>query len=176
MKKYLLVIVIFLIGYCMIQKIESEEVQIPKSAIRLRVIPNSNSIYDQEIKAKVKKTLEDSTYNLLNGVNNIDKARTIIEQNLLKIEESIQNTLREENYNEGYKINFGQNYFPKKIFKDIVYEEGEYESIVVTLGKGEGDNWWCVLFPPLCLLEAEESEVEDTEYTFFVKELIDKYF
>lgn len=176
MKKYLLVCLIFLAGYCMIQKAEASEVQIPANAIRIRVIPNSNSIYDQEIKNKVKKTLENSTYSLLENVNSIDEARNIIEENLANIELSIQATLLEENYEEGYKINFGENYFPEKTYKEIVYEEGEYESIVVTLGKGAGDNWWCVLFPPLCLLEAEESEAEDTEYTFFVKELLDKYF
>ena len=57
----------------------------------------------------------------------------------------------------------------------IVTEEGEYESLVITLGNGLGENFWCVLFPPLCLLDTEE-EVEDVEYTSFVKELIDKYF
>lgn len=176
MKKYLLICFVFLVSYCIIQKAEAEDVQIPSSAIRIRVIPNSNSIYDQEIKMKVKQTLENNTYSLLEGVKNIEEARNVIEENLANIELAIQATLLTENYQEGYKINFGQNYFPEKTYKEIVYEEGEYESIVVTLGKGEGDNWWCVLFPPLCLLEAEESEIEDTEYTFFVKELLDKYF
>ena len=76
-------------------------------------------------------------------------------------------------YNKFIKIS---NYFPQKEFKGVTYEEGYYESLVVTLGSGSGDNWWCVLFPPLCLLEAEESEKDDVEYQFFVKELIDKYF
>ena len=55
-----------------------------------------------------------------------------------------------------------------------MYNEGYYESVVVTLGEGLGDNWWCVLFPPLCMIEAEEST--DVEYTTIVKEVIDKYF
>ena len=50
-----------------------------------------------------------------------------------------------------------------------------YESLVITLGTGEGDNWWCVLFPPLCLVEADENTTSDAEYTFFIKEIIDKY-
>lgn len=69
---------------------------------------------------------------------------------------------------------FGFNYFPSKKYKGITYKDGYYESLVVTLGEGKGDNWWCVLFPPLCLLEAEEST--DVEYKSYVKELIDKYF
>ena len=55
-----------------------------------------------------------------------------------------------------------------------MYEEGDYESVVITLGNGEGSNFWCVLFPPLCLLD-ENDTTEDVDYKFFVKELIDKY-
>ncbi|MBO5530582.1 MAG: stage II sporulation protein R [Bacilli bacterium] len=57
----------------------------------------------------------------------------------------------------------------------MTYKEGNYESLVVTLGEGKGDNFWCVLFPPLCLLEAEDNSSSEIEYKFFVKELIDKY-
>jgi len=176
MKRFIFLLLIFIIGYCMIQSTEVEGIQIPDSAIRLRVIPNSNSSRDQEVKLKVKTELENTTYKLLNGVTSINKARTIISNNLDSIEKGIERVLLEEEYDLGYKINFGQNYFPEKQFKGITYEAGNYESLVVTLGKGEGDNWWCVLFPPLCLLEAEESDADEVEYKFFVQELIDKYF
>ena len=66
------------------------------------------------------------------------------------------------------------NYFPSKEYKGIKYAAGEYQSLVVTLGNGLGDNWWCVLFPPLCLLEAEDSS--DVEYHSFVADMIEKYF
>ena len=84
-------------------------------------------------------------------------------------------TLKNLGYDKDYKINYGYNYFPKKKYKSVTYKEGMYESLVITLGTGEGDNWWCVLFPPLCLVEADESTVGDAEYTFFIKEIIDKY-
>ena len=61
-------------------------------------------------------------------------------------------------------------------YKGVIYEEGDYESLVITLGDGLGDNFWCVLFPPLCLLEAEETDTDEFEYTSFIKEIIDKYF
>ena len=79
-----------------------------------------------------------------------------------------------EKYELPFDINFGLNYFPKKEFKGIIYNEGYYESVVVTLGEGLGDNWWCVLFPPLCMIEAQEST--NVEYTTVVKEVINKYF
>ena len=77
---------------------------------------------------------------------------------------------------DNYDINYGENYFPEKEYKGVSYEEGNYESLVITLGDGLGDNFWCVLFPPLCLLEAEENDTNKIEYTSFIKEIIDKYF
>jgi len=176
MRKYIIFLIIFLIGYFMLQSVDVEGIKIPDSAIRLRVIPNSNNQRDQEIKLKVKTELETTTTKILNGVTRVDDARNIIEENLDNIKYGIEKLLLEEQYDLGYSINFGQNHFPEKEFKGVTYEEGYYESLVVTLGKGEGDNWWCVLFPPLCLLEAEESKTDEVEYKFFVQELIDKYF
>ena len=176
MKNYIFLLLIFVSVYCMIQSTEAAGIQIPKTAIRLRVIPNSNNAHDQEVKLKVKSVLEKETYELLEGVTSVDLARHIIRDNLDNIDAGIEKVLLEEDYDLGYKINFGQNYFPEKEFKGIIYEEGNYESLVVTLGKGEGDNWWCVLFPPLCLLEAEESKTDEVEYKFFVQEIIEKYF
>ena len=86
----------------------------------------------------------------------------------------IDNYFKSINYNKGYNINFGYNYFPKKIYKGIEYKEGNYESLVVKIGEAKGDNWWCVLFPPICMIEGEKSD--KIEYTTLVKHLVDKYF
>ena len=176
MKNYILTVLLIVFGIYILQPLEAESIKIPDSAIRLRVVPNSNSKRDQEVKLKVKTELENTTYELLDGVTSINTARNIITDNLSNIEANLKEILIKEHYNLDFKINFGQNYFPEKEFKGITYEAGNYESLVVTLGKGEGDNWWCVLFPPLCLLEAEESETDEVEYKFFVQELIEKYF
>ena len=89
---------------------------------------------------------------------------------------ALEKEMKNDNYDNNVEVNYGMNYFPEKTYKGVKYKEGEYESLVVTLGKGEGNNFWCVLFPPLCLLEAEEDDTNEVEYTSFVKELIDKYF
>ena len=112
-------------------------------------------------------------YELLKNTKGVDEARRIINNNLDNIDNDVKTTLQLLDYELGYDINFGLNYFPSKEYKGITYDEGYYESLVITLGEGKGDNWWCVLFPPLCLLEAEEST--EVEYTSFVKELLDKY-
>lgn len=146
---------------------------IPDDAIRLRVLANSNSSYDQNVKEKVKTQLQSEVYTHLKDAANIDDARDIIKANIGNFDKSIKKVMEKENYNIGYNIDFGYHYFPNKEYKGIEYDEGYYESILVKIGKGEGNNWWCVLFPPLCLLEAEEST--EVEYKIFVQEIIDKF-
>ena len=123
--------------------------------------------------ARLKENIQYKLYELLKNTKGIDQARKIINNNLNDIDNNVKETLQLLNYELGYDINFGLNYFPSKEYKGVTYDEGYYESLVITLGEGKGDNWWCVLFPPLCLLEAEEST--EVEYTSFVKELLDKY-
>ena len=174
--KKVIIILTLITAILIYTQIKEDEVVIPDSAIRLRVIPNSNSSQDQNMKNKVKNYLEKNTYVLLENTNNIDDARNRINDNLENINSSIDHIFKENNYAMSYDVNFGYNYFPQKKYRKVKYEEGYYESLVVTLGNGEGKNWWCVLFPPLCLLEAEEtSQKEEVEYKFFIKEIIDKY-
>jgi stage II sporulation protein R len=173
MKKSIYFTIFFLIVFVILSDVLAVKKIIPDSAIRMRVVPNSNSLYDQQIKNKVKNELQTSMYLLLKDTKGISEARNVINNNISNIDQQIDTLLKEENYNLGYKLNFSYNYFPAKEYKGVVYEEGYYESVLVTLGEGKGDNWWCVLFPPLCLLEAEESD--EVEYKSFIKELIQKY-
>lgn len=173
MKKTILILILIFLIYYVIGANAEEILKIPDEAIRFRVIANSNESRDQEIKYKVRDEVQNYMSRILQNVDDIEVSRTIIKQNLDEISNKVKKVLTREKYTLPYKVNFGLNYFPNKQYKGIIYEEGLYESLVITLGKGEGDNWWCVLFPPLCLLEAEEST--EIEYTSFVKEILDKY-
>ena len=173
MKKTIVLLISIFIFYIFISDVMSSNLEIPQDAIRIRIVPNSNSKYDQQIKIKVKDKLKISLYDLLKNTKNSNQAKKVIKNNLDNIENDIKNVLQKENYNKKYNVNFGNNYFPEKEYKGVKYKEGYYESLLVTLGEGKGDNWWCVLFPPLCLIEAEEST--DAEYKSLVKTLIDKY-
>ena len=153
-----------------------DKIVIPKDAIRIRVIANSNDEYDQNIKNDVKNLVEDEMYYLLKDTLDIDKARILINSDLPNLESKVSTLLKSKDYNLGYDINFGYNYFPSKEYKGIKYEEGMYESVVVTLGEGKGDNWWCVMFPPFCLIEAHNNGTTDIEYRWLIKDLINKYF
>ena len=172
--KYVPYFIGVIVIYMMIGHFVSAKYTIPKEAIRVRVIANSNDEYDQEVKMNVKDIVTNDMYNLMSNVDNIESARESITNNIPTLSKDIDKYLKGINYNTNYDINFGYNYFPKKIYKGVEYKEGMYESLVVTLGNGEGNNWWCVLFPPICMIEAEEST--DVEYTTIVKEIINKYF
>ena len=171
MKRFLFSILIVLT----IVLINKDKIVIPKEAIRIRVIASSDEEYDQKIKKEVKSTLEKDLYNLLKDTRSIDNARTIITNNLVNIDKEVNDILKENNYNKKYDINFGYNYFPKKEYKGITYEDGMYESLVVTLGEGKGSNWWCVMYPPFCLLEAQDNNTTNIKYKWYINDLINKY-
>lgn len=171
----MIVLILLTIAF-LISNEKSTEVLIPKEAIRFRVIANSNTKIDQMNKRKITSNLEQDLSNLLKDSNSLVQARMTLKNNIGKFQTNIEQTLKENNIQEDYTIDYGNHYFPEKKYKGVTYPEGEYESLVVTLGNGAGENFWCVLFPPLCLLEAEEGENDEVEYSSFVKEVLDKYF
>lgn len=146
---------------------------IKDESIRLRILANSNTIEDQRIKMEVAKSVQKELYELLKDTKDVKEARTRILDNLDTIKREVETTLQNNDTSLNYRVNYGKNYFPSKNYKGINYNAGEYESLLVSLNPGKGDNWWCILFPPLCLLEAEESN--DVEYKLLVKEIIEKY-
>ena len=175
MKKILIPIAIIM-SILVINVKEKEETYIlPKDTIRLRIIASSNTPYDQFIKIKVKENMEKVLENTISEEDDIETFRKTINENLDKFENEVQETIDNYNYKKPFNIKYGYNYFPEKEYKGVKYEEGMYESLVVSLGEAKGDNWWCVLFPPLCMLEVEESEKDDIEYRFLVKDIVDKY-
>lgn len=153
-----------------------ENVEIPKEAIRFRVIANSNKEEDQELKIKVKENLEKSMKELLQEETDLSKVRLTLQEKIPTFQKTIETTLKENNSNSTYSVSYGENYFPSKNYKGVVYPSGNYESLVVKLGKAEGNNFWCVLFPPLCLLDEKENQKKDVEYHLLVKDLLKKYF
>ena len=165
MKKIVLILIIPFILISLNNKVEEDNM------LRIRVIANSNSKYDQKIKNIVSNNLKTKLYELLKEEDNINTARKKINDNMSVLSNNVEESLSSIDYS--YEINYGYNYFPEKEYNGKTYKEGKYESLLVTLGKGEGDNWWCILFPPLCLIEAEESN-EEIEYSSFFKTIFDK--
>ena len=154
----------------------TEEIVIPNDAIRIRVIAPSDSIEDQKLKGNVKRSIQGQLSEMLKDVKTIDQAREVLNKNLSDVEYTVKTELKRNNSNINFNVNYGLNYFPIKEYKGITYDDGYYESLVITLGQGQGKNWWCVLFPPLCLMDEEEENMENVEYKSFIKEVLDKYF
>ena len=159
MKKIIIVISIVIAILCINKnRINKQE------TIRFRIIANSDSIEDQQLKKKVLKSISNNIIN--NNVKSIDDERIFIKNNLPTIEEAISQETNK------YRIKYGYNHFPQKVYNGKVYEEGDYESLVITLGEGSGNNFWCFLFPPLCMIDEEEN----IEYESIVKKVINKIF
>lgn len=172
MKKILIIFSIIVL--VIVLKEDQKYVTIPNEAIRYRIIPNSNSAVDQNAKDIIQKELEKDLKTLMKS-KSIEETRTKILNNIDLITNNIKTTTKNINYDLPINVKYGYNYFPEKVYNGVKYEEGTYESLVVEIGKAEGDNFWCVLFPPLCMLEASD-ETTEVEYKFLVKEIIEKIF
>ena len=174
MKKIITIAFALLIVILISKSKVTEEIVIPNESIRIRVIANSNSSSDQKTKQKVRKAVQVQLGDILKDAKNIDDVRAILKNKLPDVEYTVKKTLDTKNNN--FNVNYGYNYFPQQTYKGINYDEGYYESVVITLGEAKGENWWCVLFPPLCLMDEDEENIEEVEYKSFIKEIIDKYF
>ncbi|WP_415783384.1 stage II sporulation protein R [Lederbergia lenta] len=156
-----------------------EAVVIPEEAIRLRILANSDSEQDQEVKRAIRDAVNVEITNWVQDLTSIDTARDVITSQLQEVEEIARQELAQMGLDYSVKVEFGDVEFPAKLYGQFLYPAGTYEAILITLGEGSGANWWCVLFPPLCFLDfsnglavgpgfddSEESvETKDTEET-----------
>lgn len=170
MKKILIILFIISVIFMLIKN--EETVMIPDESIRFRVIANSNDKEDITIKEYLTKKIIDNNKELFES-ESINDSRQKINNSIDKLNLLINNTFSELNYNKDYKVNYGINYFPEKKYKGIKYKEGYYESLVVTIGEGKGNNYFCVMYPPLCLID--ESNLDDAEYKFKIIEILEKF-
>ena len=163
--KKIIYIMLMIITMCLWITKENENL-IPSNSIRFRIIANSNSEIDQTTKLLIKKDLEQNLFPKLENSTSPEETEQIIKDN----EQVIKSTI--EKYNIPYSINYGLNYFPEKTYKGITYDSGNYESLVISLGEASGNNWWCVMYPPLCLLESNSNNYDEIEYKSYIKEII----
>lgn len=173
MKKLTIIVALIIMLLCLNKQ---TTITIPKEAIRFRVIASSNTKEDQFIKHEIVKNLHNNIKKIEFIPRDVTSSRQAIKNSIPEFGQVVEDTLKKLHVEQPYSINYGMNYFPQKEYKGIKYEAGEYESLVITLGDGLGENFWCILFPPLCLLETEDEETSDVEYTSVIQELINKYF
>lgn len=131
---------------------------IPQDAIRLRILANSDTAQDQWMKHKIRDAIVEEMQQWVSGPQTVDQARDAIRSHLPEIGELADNLLETYGYPYRAAVELGVVPFPTKMYGDKVYPAGNYEALRVSLGKAEGQNWWCVLFPPLCFVDAVTNE------------------
>ncbi|MGG6433179.1 stage II sporulation protein R [Anoxybacillus sp. D401a] len=134
------------------------DVVIPNEAVRLRILANSDSPEDQALKRAVRDAVNDQITTWVSDLTSFEEAKRVIAQHVPDIEQTVARVLHEKKSDQTYNVTFRRVSFPTKIYGSYIYPAGEYDAVLITLGKGEGANWWCVLFPPLCFLDFSTGE------------------
>lgn len=148
---------------------------ISSSIFRLHVIANSDSLDDQNLKYLVRNNIINYMNSLIDISSSKENALKIANENLDKFQEIAQKTVQENGYNYPVTVEIGNFYFPTKDYGDISFPSGYYDGLKIKIGKAEGRNWWCVMFPPLCFVDltsgiVPEESKENLEETLDTEE------
>ncbi len=131
-----------------------------ESVVRLHVIANSNSAIDQAVKLKVRDALLKTNTRILREGVNVENAKGYFEKSKEDLKSVVEKTLLENGFFYPCDITLENEYYETREYGALVFPAGEYLSLKVVLGEGEGKNWWCVMFPPLCVPVADDVEIE----------------
>jgi stage II sporulation protein R len=134
------------------------EQTIPQESIRLRILANSDAPREQWIKREIRDAVNARIAGWVQGPQEIEEARRQINSRLPELNDLVGKMLSANGFDYGYNVELGSVPFPTKMYGDKVYPAGDYEALLITLGEGKGQNWWCVLFPPLCFVDAASGE------------------
>jgi stage II sporulation protein R len=131
---------------------------IPEQSIRLRILANSDSIEDQVMKRLVRDAVITQMNTWVKEPDSIERIRLAVLEQLPALEALVKRELAAHGFYYAVRVELGNVPFPTKMYGNRVYPAGDYEALRITLGRGVGQNWWCVLFPPLCFVDAISGE------------------
>ncbi|MGL4570284.1 MAG: stage II sporulation protein R [Clostridium sp.] len=173
MKKFIYVIIIvltsILLGGCTSNPEEgNKEVtydyeSVKDELIRFHVIANSDDKNDQDLKLKVRDEVIKYLEPLLKNSKSIDESRKIIKENNNKVISIAKKVVKDNGYSYTVQTELSRENFPEKIYGNIVLPQGEYEAYRILIGDASGQNWWCVMFPPLCFVDVTKGAVAYNE-------------
>lgn len=127
--------------------------RIQKDVVRFHVVAKSDQPADQELKLLVRDAVLDCLRPSLEGVQDQRAAAIVIQEKLPQIEEVAAKTLQSKGCRDLVRVDYGIFDFPVRVYGPLTFPEGRYQSLRIVLGEGEGRNWWCCLFPPLCFVD-----------------------
>lgn len=168
-----IVFIIFVLGVALLGLDKQDELNYSEmtpafaynKVIRFHVVANSDSLVDQTVKYKVRDYVLNNLQSVLCGVDSIDRARELIKENLDYISILSQEKVEQSGMYYPVRVEIGKYEFPVKSYGGVIYPAGQYEALRIILGEGVGQNWWCVLFPPLCFVNGSSGPVAD-DYTW----------
>lgn len=150
------------LGYCFSSYSNTVNSSLSDNLIRLHVVANSDSPEDQALKRDVRDVILEYMKQNLSDSKSIEETRLIINKNMKTIEQLAKDEIKRQKKVYDVKVSLGNYPFPIKMYGDITLPSGYYQALKVNIGKAEGANWWCVLFPPLCFVDATHGTVPDS--------------
>lgn len=149
----------------------AEKVEAHADYLRIHVRANSNSAKDQKVKYEVKDEVVKFITPYITECVDKESAMDIMNGLLDEIVKVCDTALRARGYTYGARASIREEKFPTRVYGDLTLEEGAYDALIVELGSGTGDNWWCVIYPPLCFTSASA----DVEYRSIIADIINKF-
>lgn len=149
MKKISIAVIAIIIGVCCFLAIPQNSSD-NNEYIRLHIRANSNSEYDQSIKYTVKDRVVEYLTPVSKKITSKESMYNVLYDNLPKIKQVVDAELKRLGQNYKSNVKLTQEEFPTRTYQDVTLEGGIYDALIIELGSGTGDNWWCVAFPPLC--------------------------
>lgn len=146
---------------CAFSYAQSTSSDIANSVFRLHVIANSNSDDDQNLKYKVRDSLLNYMNNICSNCSSKEEAIKLVTEHQEEFKQVALDTIKNEGYSYDVKIEIGNFEFPTKQYGDISLPAGYYDALKVEIGKAEGRNWWCVMFPSLCFVDISSGIVPE---------------
>ena len=146
---------------CAISYAQNISTDIADSVFRLHVIANSDSKEDQDLKYIVRDNLLSYMNEICSNCETKQEAIDIVTENKDKFEEIAKSTIKEQGFSYDVKINIGNFEFPTKNYGDISLPAGYYDALRIEIGEAKGQNWWCVMFPPLCFVDVTSGVVPE---------------
>ena len=155
-----LMILALIAGAFYLGSVYADKVELQSQVLRLHVVANSDNAEDQAVKLKVRDALIAELSPLLDQVDSKEEAQALIGDMLTRLEEVANEVLESSGFSQQAKVTLDRENFDTRVYDTFSLPAGIYDSLRVTIGEGEGQNWWCVVFPSLCVPAATE-QVED---------------
>lgn len=124
---------------------------ISTKVLRMHVLANSNSIEDQKLKIAVKNSILKATQELFSNSNSLDESINITKNNTALIKSSAEEVIKKYNKSYDVKVYVDNEFFDVREYKDFTLPSGNYNTVKVVIGEGKGKNWWCVMYPAVCI-------------------------